>query len=189
MANFGMVANMNRALSKYQNIKFLTGSMSRESVLNQLSTDGYCIFRGTDIHKSIFSEEDEVMYSAMQHVQSCLFGDDFVDKMMNYAMGTDARDKQRNSQLLSVSKISNSHWVPYHNELLYTNEFPRIISFICVKAPEVGGQTPLTNTIDTYYSMPKVMRTKFDKYGIKYVRNLRDKSMEHSIPNNPLDLG
>ena len=180
---------MNRALSKYQNIKFLTGSMSRESVLNQLSTDGYCIFRGTDIHKSIFSEEDEVMYSAMQHVQSCLFGDDFVDKMMNYAMGTDARDKQRNSQLLSVSKISNSHWVPYHNELLYTNEFPRIISFICVKAPEVGGQTPLTNTIDTYYSMPKVMRTKFDKYGIKYVRNLRDKSMEHSIPNNPLDLG
>jgi len=187
--HLNLVSNMNKALSKYQNIKFLTGGMTRETVLDQLSTEGYCIFRGTNLHRDIFSDDDDVMLSATEHIQSCLFGEDFSGKIMNYAMGTDARDKQRNQALLSVSKISSGHWVPYHNELLYTNEFPRVISFICVKAPAIGGQTPLTNTIETYYQMPKMMRNKFDKYGIRYVRNLRDKMMEQSITNNPLDLG
>jgi len=180
---------MNWALSKYHNIKLLTGGLTRESVLENLTTNGYCVFRGTDIHHDIFSEDDDVMMSSTQHLQSCLFGENFTDKMMNYEMGTDARDKQRNKALLSVSKISSGHWVPYHNELLYTNEFPRIVAFICVQAPAVGGQTPICNTIETYYQLPKMMRSKFDKYGIKYVRNLRDKSMEQSIRNNSLDLG
>ena len=204
---------MNRALSKYQNIKFLTGGITRESVLDNLATDGYCIFRGTNIHQDIFSDDDDVMMSSTQHLQSCLFGENFPQKMMNYAMGTDSRDKQRNKSLLSVSKISSGHWVPYHNELLYTNEFPRIVAFICVKAPEVGGQTPICNTIEfgvttqlefpltsqltvesvechcansfrTYYQLPKMMRSKFDKYGIKYVRSLVKPHWDSTISHN-----
>ena len=33
------------------------------------------------------------------------------------------------------------------------------------------------------------MRRKFDKFGIKYIRNLRDRQAEKSITNNLLDLG
>ena len=176
-----MLANLNSHISKYQNIKYFTGKLERDVVAQSLSTDGYCLYRGTNLHNELFSNQD--------YVKQCLLGDDHESKIMTYSFGTDARDREKNSALLSVSKISSSHWVPYHNELMYTNEFPKLIAFICMKAPQIGGYTPFTNTIEAYNQMPSYIRSKFNSCGITYIRNLRDREAEEKVPDNPLHLG
>ena len=185
-----MISNLNRAVSKYQNLKYFTGALNRQTILENLNESGYCLYRDTNLQNDLFSEDDATVNKATQMVNTSIFGDNYAPKLMDYTIGTDARDKYKNSKLMSVSKISSSHWVPYHNELLYTNEFPKIITFICISNDcTEGGFTPWTNSIATYYQFSDAMRTKFDKYGVKYIRNLRDQSAEESITNNPIDLG
>ena len=181
-----ILSNLNRTVSKYSHVKYLTGSLNREQISENLFESGYCLYRDTNLQNDLFNNS-----TTIETLQYALFGDNAKDKLMGYEVGTDSRDKlNENSSLLSVSKISHSHWVPYHNELLYTNEFPKIIAFICVKNQcKFGGHTPFANTIDTYYQLPAEMRRKFDKFGIRYIRNLRDRQAEHTVTNNLLDLG
>eukprot|EP01083_Nonionella_stella_P231857 818431_1 len=164
----GIVPNLNRSLSRYQNVKFFTGALDRQNILESLSSLGYCWYRDTNLHNDLFPQQ-ELIDNEIDHserVQSCL-----IDELQH-----------RNRRQRSTSK-------QYHNELLYTNEFPRIIAFLCIKAAAVGGHTPFCNTVDVYEQLSDKMRNKFDRCGIQYVRNLMDKVAAIGVENNTLKLG
>jgi len=189
LRSVSVAQNLGNSISKYQSVQYLTGKLDRSSVVECLAANGYCFYRDTNLHNDLFSEDEATFSGTTQHVYNSLFGEDYKDKLMNYGVGTDSRDNHKSSSLLSVSKISNQHWVPYHNELMYTDEFPRYIAFICIKPAKVGGFTPVSNSIDTWEDLPLVMQRKFEKHGIRYMRNLRDKYAEEAVENNCLNLG
>eukprot|EP01083_Nonionella_stella_P014864 41627_1 len=107
----GIVPNLNRSLSRYQNVKFFTGALDRQNILESLSSLGYCWYRDTNLHNDLFPQQ-ELVDNEIDHserVQSCLFGDNYRNKLMNYNIGTDARDQHQNSITMNYFTPMNSH--------------------------------------------------------------------------------
>ncbi|MGS2807685.1 TauD/TfdA family dioxygenase [Nocardia sp. MW-W600-9] len=61
-----------------------------------------------------------------------------------------------------------------HNEMSYSATWPMRIAFLCVRAPEVGGQTPIADTRRVLRAIPADVRSRFIERGVMYVRNYGD---------------
>lgn len=91
--------------------------------------------------------------------------------MLNYIEGSSPRT-------LLTSKVYTSTEYPaefdisMHNELSYAHEWPSKLFFLCLTAPETGGETPLTDSRKVYQMLDKAILEPFLTKGVKYVRNL-----------------
>lgn len=61
--------------------------------------------------------------------------------------------------------------IPLHNELSWTHQAPRYLSFCCLRPAQQGGATPIADSRLVFRSLPGALRAKFATHGISYVRN------------------
>jgi len=61
--------------------------------------------------------------------------------------------------------------IPLHNEMSYTRTWPMKIWFLCVKAAEQGGETPLADSAFVFERVDPRIRQRFAEKGVLYVRN------------------
>src|SRR5690349_15332710 len=58
-----------------------------------------------------------------------------------------------------------------HNEHSYSKRFPLKLFFLCVTAPEQGGETPIGDTRRVFQRIAPEVRERFQEKGWMYVRN------------------
>ena len=62
----------------------------------------------------------------------------------------------------------------FHNESSHMHRWPMLIWFYCVKAALQGGESPIVDCRQMYQSMDSVVRERFERSGLMYVRNFTD---------------
>jgi alpha-ketoglutarate-dependent taurine dioxygenase len=62
----------------------------------------------------------------------------------------------------------------YHNEGSHTSRFPSYISFFCMLAATQGGCSPIVDGRRVYQQLSPVVRERFERLGLLYVRNFSD---------------
>lgn len=187
-----IMKNLHFPKSTIKDIHFLKGGLNQSAIQTSLKQHGYCLIRDTNLEYDLFNNNNSALIT--NNLQNCVFGssspndNESGNKSMDYAHGTDQRPSYNNALLGVNDDISNTHHIGFHNELVYTNEFPKIIGFLCIVPSQTGGYTPLSDVRGVYNNLPKEMKDKFIKYGIKYVRNIRDRNAEEQIKNNVVDI-
>jgi alpha-ketoglutarate-dependent taurine dioxygenase len=58
-----------------------------------------------------------------------------------------------------------------HNEMAYTNSWPLKIWFLCLKAAEQQGETPIADSRQIYNRLNPALRERFAEKKVMYVRN------------------
>jgi len=74
-------------------------------------------------------------------------------------------------KIYSSTEYPADQTIPQHNEMAYTRTWPLVISFFCVKAAEVGGETPLADSRRVYQRIDPAIRDEFARRRVLYVRN------------------
>lgn len=59
----------------------------------------------------------------------------------------------------------------FHNEASHTNRWPHYQWFCCLEPAKHNGQTPIVDCHKVYTQIPSNIRDKFEKFGLKYIRN------------------
>ncbi len=194
-----MMRNLDYPISNIQNVYFSKGKLNQQIVKTNLLKNGYCIVRNTNLQNlfstevkcdthGLYTDRYNICEITPSQLKQYIFGDNYENETMDYAFGTDKRPEYTKSILGVNDEVSPSNFVNFHNELAYTDEFPKIISFVCITPSLTGGYTPLSNVRTVYNELPNDIKEKLLKYGIKYVRNIRDKKSELSIKNNKIDI-
>jgi alpha-ketoglutarate-dependent taurine dioxygenase len=62
----------------------------------------------------------------------------------------------------------------YHNEGSHMSRFPSFISFFCMVAAKEGGCSPIVDCRRVYQQLDPVVRERFERKGLMYVRNFSD---------------
>jgi alpha-ketoglutarate-dependent taurine dioxygenase len=61
-------------------------------------------------------------------------------------------------------------FIPLHNEMSYTRNWPMKISFLCLKASQEGGETPIADSRRVYERLDPSIRDRFAEKQVMYVR-------------------
>jgi alpha-ketoglutarate-dependent taurine dioxygenase len=61
--------------------------------------------------------------------------------------------------------------IPLHNEMAYTTSWPLKIWFLCLKAAEQQGETPIADSREVYRRISPRVRDRFAQKQVMYVRN------------------
>jgi alpha-ketoglutarate-dependent taurine dioxygenase len=140
--------------------------LRRTEYYRQLSHKGAILFRGFNIG-SVTNFE--------------LFVSHFAKKsLFDYAGGASPRNKL-GSGVYSSTEYPPNVYLPLHNELSYSEVFPRYIYFYCETAPTHGGETLVGDSRKILNSICPKIAGLFKHKGIKYERNLMsDESSAYS---------
>ncbi|MGV9284490.1 TauD/TfdA family dioxygenase [Streptomyces sp. NPDC003730] len=63
--------------------------------------------------------------------------------------------------------------IPMHNETSYSENWPRLLFFLCAVPAETGGATPVADSREVYRLLPAEVRERFAE-GVVYVRSFRE---------------
>lgn len=74
-------------------------------------------------------------------------------------------------KIYTATEYPANRFIPLHNENSYTKIWPRKIFFFSIIVAEEGGETPIASSRNVYKSIDKIVREKFERNGIMYVRN------------------
>ncbi len=74
-------------------------------------------------------------------------------------------------RIYTSTEYPADQWIPQHNEMSYSREWPLRIAFLCVRAAESGGETPLSDSRRMYRRLSPEVRDRFAGLGVMYVRN------------------
>jgi hypothetical protein len=196
-----MMKNLDYPISNIENVHFSKGQLNQQMVKTNLLKNGYCIVRNTNLQNLFTAKRYDYYNTAWcfdplhnvceitpSHLKKYIFGDNYENEIMDYSHGTDKRPEYEKSILGVNDEVSPSNFINFHNELVYTDEFPKIISFVCITPSLTGGYTPISNVRAVYNELPNDIKEKLLKYGVKYVRNIRDKEAELNVKNNKIDI-
>jgi len=61
-------------------------------------------------------------------------------------------------------------FIPLHNEMSYTRNWPMKIWFLCLKAAQEGGETPIADSRRVYQRLDPSLRERFAEKQVMYVR-------------------
>ena len=61
--------------------------------------------------------------------------------------------------------------IPMHNEMSYTDAWPRLLFLCCTVPAQTGGETPIADSARVYARIPPAVRERFERDGVMYVRN------------------
>lgn len=90
--------------------------------------------------------------------------------LLDYTYRSTPRTRLGGKIYTSTQYPADRH-IPQHNENSYTNSWPSKIMFFCAIAPESGGETPVASSHQVFKKIDPIIREKFKKYGVLYVRN------------------
>lgn len=88
-----------------------------------------------------------------------------------YVEGQSPRTKVRGNVYTSTEYPKQLR-VTMHSELSYAKEPPSKLLFFCETPSTTGGETPIADCRTVYREMPTELREKFEKLGVKYVKNM-----------------
>jgi alpha-ketoglutarate-dependent taurine dioxygenase len=97
----------------------------------------------------------------------------FVGQFLDYKGGDSPRDKIFNNIYTST------HYPPHlpislHNELSFSNKYPKLLFFYCDIQPQEGGETPIADGRKILKNLKPILIEKFNKKQLKYIMNLHD---------------
>lgn len=78
---------------------------------------------------------------------------------------------QIRGKIYTSTEYPASETIPLHNENSYTHAWAMKLFFFCVKAPEVGGETPIADSRRVYERIAPAIREEFIRKQVRYVRN------------------
>ena len=123
----------------------------------RLPAKGACLLRGFEIGSAPgFAELVNVFGEAMQE----------------YTYRSTPRSKV--GDVYTSTEYPASEVIPQHNEMAYTSAWPERLYFYSEISATAGGQTPLSDSNAVYLSIPEAVRERFERHGVRYVRNYRE---------------
>ncbi|HEX6861363.1 MAG TPA: TauD/TfdA family dioxygenase, partial [Thermoanaerobaculia bacterium] len=91
-------------------------------------------------------------------------------ELMEYKYRSTPRSEV-SGRIYTSTEYPPDQWIPQHNEMSYSSEWPLRIAFFCVRAAERGGETPLSDSRLMYERLSPAVRDRFAALGVMYVRN------------------
>jgi len=91
-------------------------------------------------------------------------------ELLEYSYASTPRTKVQ-GKIYTSTEYPAEQFIPLHNEMAYSLNWPMKIYFFCVKAAEKGGETPLADSRKIFQKIDPTIRQKFIDKKILYVRN------------------
>jgi alpha-ketoglutarate-dependent taurine dioxygenase len=90
--------------------------------------------------------------------------------LLDYDYGSTPRSQVTEGVYTSTEYPPHQH-IPQHNEMAYTDRWPRRLWFFCARPAEQGGTTPLSDARAVLARLDPALRRRFEAHGVLYVRN------------------
>lgn len=94
-------------------------------------------------------------------------------QVMPYMESATPRTKL-NSKVYTSTEFPSDQIIALHNELSYVLTFPMRIAFFCVRAADLGGETPIADVRKVLQRIPAKIKESFAERGWMLVRNFGD---------------
>jgi alpha-ketoglutarate-dependent taurine dioxygenase len=78
---------------------------------------------------------------------------------------------QVGDRIYTATEYPPSQSIPLHNESSYQRSWPMRLMFFCLQPAEIGGETPLADSLKVTRRIDVGVRRKFSERGVRYVRN------------------
>ncbi|SDW73972.1 TauD/TfdA family dioxygenase [Lysobacter enzymogenes] len=75
------------------------------------------------------------------------------------------------NDIYSSTEIPPMHVIRQHNENSYTLDFPGMLAFCCLQAPDSGGATPIADVRKVLSAVPPELAQRFRRHGWLLLRN------------------
>jgi alpha-ketoglutarate-dependent taurine dioxygenase len=128
---------------------------SRERIDSMLLRHGGILFRGFDAGSLERFEEIVRVTSG---------------ELMQYTYRSTPRSEVA-GKIYTSTEYPADQWIPMHNEMSYTSEWPLRIAFFCMRPAERGGETPIADSRRVFQRIAPELRARFAAKGVMYVRN------------------
>lgn len=128
---------------------------NRSSIETQLWKHGGILFRGFEVGGVNGFE---------QFIQT-LAGD-----LLEYSFRSTPRS-QVSGNIYTSTEYPAEQFIPLHNEMAYSRNWPLKIAFFCVKKAEQGGETPIADSRKVFNRLDSKIKEKFAQKKVMYVRN------------------
>lgn len=122
----------------------------------KLCKHGALLWRGFGINTS----------SLLERVVRAMTGD-----LMDYVDGNSPRTKVQ-AGVYTSTEYPPEYFISLHNELSYSEKWPRWQFFCCAIAPQQGGETPLADSRTLLQKLSAATVQTFQQKQVKYIRNL-----------------
>ena len=133
-------------------------ALNRETLRSELLRHGALLFRGFAVGT----------VAEFERFIQALSG-----KLLEYSYGSTPR-KQITGHIYTSTEYPADQSIPLHNEMSYASNWPMKIWFLCLKAAEGGGATPLADSRKVFRRISPRLRERFTEKGVMYVRNYGD---------------
>jgi len=128
---------------------------NREFIQKQLLQHGGILFRGFKVD-GIAGFENFIRTIA--------------GELLEYSFRSTPRTKV-SGNIYTSTEYPADQFIPQHNEMSYSRNWPMKIGFYSVKVAEVGGETPVADSRKVFNRIKAEIRNKFIEKGVMYVRN------------------
>jgi alpha-ketoglutarate-dependent taurine dioxygenase len=131
---------------------------NRELIDTLLLQHGGILFRGFGVRSD--EEFEQIMRS-------------LTGELIDYTYRSTPR-QQVSGKVYTSTEYPADQSIPMHNEMSYASTWPQKIWFLCAKAAEEGGETPIADSRGVYERIDPAVRRRFAERGVMYVRNYGD---------------
>jgi alpha-ketoglutarate-dependent taurine dioxygenase len=128
---------------------------NRQVIETHLSKHGGILFRGFKV--------DDV--TEFEHFIQAIAGE-----LLEYSFRSTPRSKV-NGNIYTSTEYPATQFIPLHNEMAYSRNWPLKIAFFCIKKAEEGGETPIADSRKVFERIQPEIREKFMQKRVMYVRN------------------
>jgi alpha-ketoglutarate-dependent taurine dioxygenase len=90
--------------------------------------------------------------------------------LLNYENRSTPRS-QVGDKIYTSTEYPKEFEIPLHNENAYTTSWPGVVFFYADVTATTGGETPIADSRAIYQALPTEVVEKFERLGVRYVRN------------------
>lgn len=91
-------------------------------------------------------------------------------ELIEYSFRSTPRS-QVSGNIYTSTEYPPEQFIPLHNEMAYSRNWPLKIAFYCIKKAELGGETPIVDSGKVFARLDEKIKNKFIEKGVMYVRN------------------
>lgn len=129
----------------------------KDFLIENLHRCGALLFRGFGVSSEADLERFSAEFSG--------------SNLLNYTGGASPRSRLE-GKVYTSTEYPPDLTLALHNELSYAEEYPRLLFFCCVIAPETGGETSIADSRRILNRIEPEIARIFKQKGVMYIRNL-----------------
>ncbi|MEM1393822.1 MAG: TauD/TfdA family dioxygenase [Cyanobacteria bacterium P01_H01_bin.150] len=92
------------------------------------------------------------------------------DNLLDYSYGSTPRNHVKGN-IYTSTEYPATHYIPLHNEMSYSRNWPMKIAFFCINKALQGGETPIADSRKIFARINAKIKEKFLQKKVMYVRN------------------